>query len=253
MTAMEKSDIKSTIRMPTLKNIRIAAPCDVGFENMQGDDCVRFCTQCKMNVYNIGNMSADEATKLIQEREGRLCVRLYRRRDGTVITDNCPLGLKKIRDRFARITAFAFFLSLVGWLSAEQAHAQGLVGAPLDGPRYYYPEPVKEMARCAKDNSGNLLLTVLLFLKLSVSASAHYHWPKETWFSVSYLVPFLCGTVVHFTYLGFADDIVLTIHDGLARSCVTGMTFGLLCLLVAIIQSRMSGEVKDRGAGRIIS
>ncbi len=236
-----------------LNNIRVAAPCDVGFENMQGNDRVRFCEQCKMNVYNIGSMSADEAVRLVQRTEGRLCVRLYRRKDGTVITDNCPVGLRKIRDRVAKVAGIALVLSLIGWLSAEQAFAQGLVGAPVGGRYGQSNEIAGEMAECAKDNSGNLLFSVLLFLKLSVSASSKYGWPKETWYSVSYLAPFFIGALVHFTYLGLTDDIVLTVQDGLARSSVTGMTFGVLCLGVAFAQSYLSGEMNDRKSGRFIS
>ena len=122
-----------------LNDMQIAAPCDVGFENMQGDDRVRFCTSCKMNVYNIGEMSAEEAQNLIENTEGRLCLRLYQRKDGTVITDNCPIGLRNIRNRLVRVGIFALVFSSLGWLSGEQAHSQGLVGAPIDGRPHYGP------------------------------------------------------------------------------------------------------------------
>ena len=39
-------------------------------------------------------MTAEEAVQVIQEKEGHLCVRLYRRADGTMITADCPVGLR---------------------------------------------------------------------------------------------------------------------------------------------------------------
>ena len=75
---------------------------------MQGDDRVRYCESCELQVYNIAAMTPREAASLIAHSEGRLCARLYRRADGTVITKDCPVGLRAIRRRAARMTAAAF-------------------------------------------------------------------------------------------------------------------------------------------------
>lgn len=80
-----------------LDNIEIASPCTVSWNNMEGNSTVRNCAQCKLSVYNISEMSKKEGEKLIQENEGRLCIRLYRRFDGTLITNDCPVGLRKIK------------------------------------------------------------------------------------------------------------------------------------------------------------
>jgi hypothetical protein len=80
-----------------LRHIRIASPCTASWEEMEGDDLVRFCQHCHLNVYNLSGISRREATALVREREGRLCVRFYRRRDGTLLTDNCPVGLRAAR------------------------------------------------------------------------------------------------------------------------------------------------------------
>lgn len=233
---MNKKENSSDI----LRNIRVASPCNVGFENMEGTDQVRFCGSCKMNVYNIGGMSSAEAQKLIQETEGRLCVRLYQRKDGTVITDNCPIGFRRIRNRLVKVGVFALFFAGLGWLSGEQAHSQGLVGAPVDGPRYY--GPVEELATSAKDNSATLLCAVLVVLKSLVWLVKKTTCSFQTWLFLAYFVPFACGTLVHFVYLGVTDDIVITILDGLARSFTTGMTFGIVCLFFAWL--RFGGELK---------
>jgi len=47
----------------------------------------------------------EEAEALLVAREGSLCVRLYRRQDGTVLTSDCPVGVKKRRRRRAAVAA----------------------------------------------------------------------------------------------------------------------------------------------------
>jgi len=70
---------------------------------MIGDERARFCGQCELNVYNLSTMSTLEAESLIARTEGRLCVRYYRRKDGSIITQDCPVGLRRLKQRAARI------------------------------------------------------------------------------------------------------------------------------------------------------
>lgn len=86
----------------TLDQIRIATPCSVPWSAMKGDDRVRFCDACGKHVYNIAAIPTQESLEAIQEAEGRLCVRLHRRRDGTVITADCPVGLREAAARRLR-------------------------------------------------------------------------------------------------------------------------------------------------------
>ena len=86
-----------------LDRLRIASPCPVGWEQMTGDDRVRSCEQCSLRVYNISAMTRTEAEALIANTEGRICARLYRRSDGTIITKDCPVGLRAIRLRVAKV------------------------------------------------------------------------------------------------------------------------------------------------------
>lgn len=82
-----------------LDNIHIASPCPANWDEMYGDDRKRFCGDCKLNIYNLSGMTRDEAETLIMNAEGRLCVRIYRRADGSVITADCPVGWEKIKQR----------------------------------------------------------------------------------------------------------------------------------------------------------
>ena len=132
-----------------LDNIRVAAPCSADWDSMFGNERVRLCEQCHLNVYNLSEMSRFEADRLINQAEGRLCVRFYRRRDGSIITQNCPVGLRAIKRRLSRVaTACAsFVLSLmagVGFyrfadnLLSLRPHVMGVI-AKADGNRPLAP------------------------------------------------------------------------------------------------------------------
>jgi hypothetical protein len=109
-----------------LQNIRIASPCSADWNTMIGDDRVRHCGQCNLNVYNLSAMSGSEAHDLVAEHEGRLCVRFYHRKDGTVLTRNCPVGLKVVMKRVSRVAGIA--LSAV--MSASPLLAQAGENTP---------------------------------------------------------------------------------------------------------------------------
>jgi hypothetical protein len=103
-----------------LDNIKIASPCGANWDEMFGDNRKRFCAECKLNVYNISGMPQREAEDLLINSEGRVCVRLFKRHDGTVLTENCPVGLAKIKQKISRAatTAFALILTFVGGVFA---------------------------------------------------------------------------------------------------------------------------------------
>ena len=84
--------------LPTLDQVRVASPCNASWDEMLGDERVRFCVSCEKNVYNLSAMPREDAERLLQERIGKeLCVRFYQRADGTILTEDCPVGVKKKR------------------------------------------------------------------------------------------------------------------------------------------------------------
>lgn len=86
-----------------LDHVRVAAPCRADWDQMLGGDRVRFCGQCSLNVYNLSAMTRLDAETLIARTEGRLCVRFYRRGDGSIITKDCPVGLRAIRRKVSYV------------------------------------------------------------------------------------------------------------------------------------------------------
>src|SRR5262249_6807110 len=103
-----------------LDSVYVAAPCPARWEQMAGDDRVRHCAECKLSVYNLSEMTKLEAERLIASREGRLCVRFFRRADGTILTKNCPRGPRAATERISRIATTV----LSAMMTATQVFAQ---------------------------------------------------------------------------------------------------------------------------------
>lgn len=109
--------------------IKIASPCPAHWEDMGGDDRVRFCGQCRKNVYNLSAMTAREAQDLVAEKNGNLCARMYQRADGTMLTEDCPTGVARCRRRMKAavagcVTAILFAVTCVVALGRDRADAQ---------------------------------------------------------------------------------------------------------------------------------
>lgn len=105
-----------------LDKVRIASLCNVSWESMSGSDRARFCSQCELHVYDISHLSRKEAVALIASTQGRICARIYRRSDGTILTRDCPVGLRALRRRASRIAtaAFATVISLFSIAAAQK-------------------------------------------------------------------------------------------------------------------------------------
>src|SRR5688500_3609243 len=63
-------EARTKAKLPVLENIRVATPCRADWKLMTGDERTRHCGDCKKNVYNLSNMTRDEAEALILEKEG---------------------------------------------------------------------------------------------------------------------------------------------------------------------------------------
>ena len=82
---------------------------------MIGGERKRYCGDCKRNGYNLSGMSRTEAENLLSNSEGRLCVRFYRRADGSVLTQDCPVGWRAVKARMTK-TATALASLIFGLL-----------------------------------------------------------------------------------------------------------------------------------------
>ena len=111
--------------------IRIASPCKEKFEAMSGDERTRHCARCRMTVFNVKELTEVEVRALFLKAEGRVCGRIYRRPDGTVLTKDCPTGLAAVRRKaaVAVMMAVALLLTVVGFrIGSSHASSPGSGG-----------------------------------------------------------------------------------------------------------------------------
>lgn len=128
-----------------LDKARIATPCPANWNDMKGDDRQRHCGACKLNVYNVAGLTKAEAEALLERRVSgeRVCVRLMRRQDGTIITKDCSVGISlarraKLKAASMYASAFALCIGLfsVRTVAQEETSApvalMGKIAAPRD-------------------------------------------------------------------------------------------------------------------------
>jgi Carboxypeptidase regulatory-like domain len=129
-----------------LSSIRIASPCPADWEKMVGDERVRHCAECNLNVYNLSALTEREARQLLEGNNGnRVCLRLYRRADGTIITQDCPWGFRALRRRAGRLASALFSAAL----SVSVARAKPI------------PQQNQQPTEEGRKLQSNLLVTVL--------------------------------------------------------------------------------------------
>jgi hypothetical protein len=126
---------------------------------MIGDERVRFCGQCELNVYNLSAMTKAQAENLIVRTEGRLCAKFYRRSDGSILTQDCPVGLRALRQRMSRIRRavasmlLGFFAGAAGSYAVngfetvlDEPHTLGVIAvSEIDQPAYSPKAEIGEM------------------------------------------------------------------------------------------------------------
>jgi len=93
----------------SLNVLNVPSPCPVPWKSMAGTAQVRFCAQCRRNVYNLSTMTAAQAESLLRAGDEATCVRFYRRFDGTVVTtDRCTTRTARTWSRIATAVAAVF-------------------------------------------------------------------------------------------------------------------------------------------------
>jgi Carboxypeptidase regulatory-like domain len=115
-----------------IERIRIASPCSANWEQMAGDDRVRHCTECRLNVYNFAAMTRSEAERVIEEREGRL------------------------RAAFWRATRVAS-VALAAIVSMRTAKAQSSAATPQSAPVVGNDQQMKGLSLTVMDPSGGVV------------------------------------------------------------------------------------------------
>src|SRR6267143_1792805 len=102
----------------SLRTITVNSPCLADWDQMIGNDQVRFCEHCDLKVHNISELTCVEAARLVERSQGRLCFLYYRDAMGRLITSESPHRshetnrLHQIGRRISRLAAGAFSATL---------------------------------------------------------------------------------------------------------------------------------------------
>jgi hypothetical protein len=115
-----------------LDRVDVAKPCSASWDEMTGDDRVRRCESCHLDVYDISAMRREEAQEFLAARAGaeRTCIRFFRRADGRLLTRDCPVG---VRAAWRRMTWAAAALLAGGFAAAAMFAPRG-AGVPQVTP-----------------------------------------------------------------------------------------------------------------------
>jgi len=106
-----------------LDSLEIASPCSASWEQMKGDEKVRFCTGCRKKVYALSSMTRKEAESILLHPGGSPCVRFFQRADGTVLTSDCPVGQRRVKwaarqTKAVGLASWALIVSVFTWVTA---------------------------------------------------------------------------------------------------------------------------------------
>ncbi|HVG33041.1 MAG TPA: ankyrin repeat domain-containing protein [Pyrinomonadaceae bacterium] len=111
----------SKVSKTILDRISIPSPCSADWDQMVGNEQVRFCLHCSKHVNNLSEMTRKQALEMVSRSKGRLCVRYYRRPDGHVqSTSTSHSQLYQIKRR-ASLLATGAFTAVLGLASGVAA------------------------------------------------------------------------------------------------------------------------------------
>jgi len=149
-----------------LNNITIPSPCTADWNSMVGNDQMRFCEHCSLDVHNLSRMTRNQAQRLVARSNGRLCVRYHSDSSGKPLTLPLAQKLHRINRRVSRIAAGAFSatLSISSAVSQNSASAQQGVNPPnatQQSPRW---TPGSSLVGIIKDQNGALIPAATIFL-----------------------------------------------------------------------------------------
>lgn len=86
-------------RKRSLDILTVPEPCEEPWADMdERGPGQRHCQMCAQDVFDLGTMTRQAAEALVFESRGQVCVRFYRRNDGTVVTSDCtPVRHRALR------------------------------------------------------------------------------------------------------------------------------------------------------------
>ena len=127
-----------------LSDLVITTPCSMDWNRMDGDARTRYCSQCEKYVFNIAAMTRSEAMQLIGIGDRKVCARIFRRPDGTIVTSECapPVPVaKRRRLQFSigalvtLVTSSAALFAMTPWIGKHiRPYLQSWSATPQNTP-----------------------------------------------------------------------------------------------------------------------
>ena len=116
--------MSTTTNLIDLDRVQVAKPCKANWADMTGDDRVRHCGSCDLDVFDISAMGRGEAQEFLASRAGagRTCIRFFRRADGRLLSRDCPVG---VRAAWKRMSWAAAALLAGGFAAAAMFAPRG--------------------------------------------------------------------------------------------------------------------------------
>ncbi|HEX5734324.1 MAG TPA: carboxypeptidase-like regulatory domain-containing protein [Blastocatellia bacterium] len=155
-----------------LDQIQIPVPCAADWEEMAGNDRMRYCAGCKKNVYDLSKMTRIEAEALIATKRDGLCARIARNPDGTILTEALP-AIMPADGRRASPVAAALVTAIIGLSPNVAAHTSSVMhntapgyalGAGVKSPKQDSQGATATVAGIVTDKNGDLLQVAIVRL-----------------------------------------------------------------------------------------
>jgi hypothetical protein len=148
-----------------LANIVVASPCDVPWESMVGNERTRHCGACKKDVHNLSAMTRDEVEAFLARAEVigaqggvKPCVSLFQRLDGTILTADCPIGVRRRRLRALLATTMGLGVAALMAFTALALLQSEAPPLSSDDPSTLVPVSMTTSSPTASAGFGQILI-----------------------------------------------------------------------------------------------
>ena len=152
-----------------IEQINIKEPCSESWDEMSGNDEVRFCSHCSLNVTDLSAMTRQKALKIVKKAEGGICVRYVQNP-----VDKTPVFADKLY-RITRRAGLAAGVLGVSMTLSTMTYAQGGTGTfdnretPVktscdDSEKDKTESPSAEVSGTVTDSEGKFAAAVAVYL-----------------------------------------------------------------------------------------
>src|SRR5262245_57136766 len=121
-----------------IDELRVVSPCSSDWGRMPGDEKKRFCVECNKFVYDFSQMTRRQVEAIVSIHRGRMCARITRRPDGSLLTLEPP-AVHPIGARRASPVVNATLAAILGLsvpanaLNVDVSAAQLIARSDADG------------------------------------------------------------------------------------------------------------------------